>query len=83
LTTPALPALGTARGNGVIFHADRDERSWRLQLTVDHSLLIEHGVFIQLVILSMSDELDYESLFDDVEKSLGTSLAALGLSFHE
>jgi hypothetical protein len=83
LATPALSTLGTARGNGVIFHADRDERSWRLQLTVDHSLLIEHGLFIQFVILSMSDALDYESLFDEVQNSLGASLAALGLSFDD
>jgi hypothetical protein len=83
LATPTLPTLGTARGNGVIFHADSSERPWRLQLTVDHSLLIEHGLFIQLAILSTSDALDYESLFDDVEKSLDGSLAALGLGFQE
>jgi hypothetical protein len=80
LQTPQLSTLGTVRGSGVIFHADDLERSWRLQLTLDHSLLVEDGIFIQFAVLVLQDHVDYVVLMSEARGLLRDSLATLGLS---
>lgn len=82
LSTPRLPTFGTARGSGVIFHGERSEPPWRLQLTIDHSLIVEHGLYIQFVLVT-SDGVDYPLLFQEAEATLRSSLAELGLSFED
>jgi hypothetical protein len=83
LPTPRLSTFGTARGTGVIFHADSDERSRRLQMTVDHSLIVEHGLFIQFVLLVASGDIDYHLVFTEAEATLRSSLASLNLSLED
>lgn len=80
LRTPHLPALGATRGSGVIFHADDVARGWRLQLTLDHSLLVENGLFLQLSIFAVQDDIDSPPLFSAAERILSDSLSALGMS---
>jgi hypothetical protein len=83
LSTNSLPPLGTAKGTGVIFHADNQKRAWRLQLTVDHSLLIDNGLFIQFALFVMQDELNYEELFREAETILRDSFTSLNLTVQE
>jgi hypothetical protein len=79
LGTPRLPTLGTARGSGVIFHGEDVERSWRFQLTVDHSLVVNDGLFVQIVILMAQDNVDYPAFVLESENILRSSLSAIGL----
>jgi hypothetical protein len=80
LPTPQLPGLGTPRGSGVIFHADDAVRARRFQLTLDHSLLVENGLFLQVSVLALEDRVDYSVLMTETESLLRDSLATLGLS---
>lgn len=80
LHTPQLAALGTPRGSGIIFHAEDARRSWRVQLTVDHSLLVDNGIFLQFAVLVSQDQLDYQEFVSEAEIMLRESLGVLGLA---
>ena len=83
LQTPQLTRLGTPRGSGVIFHAEDTQRSWRLQLTIDHSLLVENGIFVQFVVLVPQDVVAYPQFISEAETVLRESLNTLGLTLED
>ena len=74
-----IPGIGASEGSGIIFHWDISDRQWRAQLTVDHSLAVPGGLFIQLLVRSEGDSIDYVAAVKDGDELLTDALSKLGL----
>lgn len=83
LSTVELPELGVSRGSGMIYRSDLAEKEWELQLTLDHSLLVPDGLFIQFSILSKADHQDYLNAFQEGRDLLKTTLKNVGVEISE
>lgn len=55
---PSLPGLGENDGTGLIFHS-RMSPDTSIQFTIDHSHEVENGLFIELVAILETDQIDY------------------------
>jgi len=75
--------LGETRGAGLIFRYDLVEKDWELQFTIDHSLLVGDGLFVQFSILSKADRQDYLDVLLTGRSLLEKALATMGLEFHD
>jgi hypothetical protein len=82
LTNKSLAGLGTDRGTGLIFHADVPDTPLQVQLTVDHSLLVANGLFIQLALSVATGKMDVEATRRTFETLLlERTWSGLGLQF--
>lgn len=81
MNTMSLTGIGENRGSGAIFHADIPELAGQLQLTVDHSLLVDDGLFVDLVLLTQQEPVDYPGLHEACDDLLRRSLATVDLAF--
>lgn len=72
--------IGESRGHGFIFHYDTVDPAWQVQLTLDHSLSIPDGLFINYTVLIVAGEIDYQQTLVAARDLLEQSLAQLGLS---
>src|SRR5205807_2148051 len=43
--------IGESEGNGLIFHFDLVDRGWKVQLTLDHSLSVPDGIYMNYTVL--------------------------------
>jgi hypothetical protein len=73
--------LGESRGNGIIFHFDLPGKQWQVHLTIDHSLSIPGGIFLQYQIVIEADKVDYALILSDARQLLRTALSKIGLGF--
>ncbi|HZS62235.1 MAG TPA: hypothetical protein VFA43_23400 [Gemmatimonadaceae bacterium] len=80
LSTIALRDLGANRGSGIVYHADLPDKHWRLQYTVDHSLAIEHGLYLQFALLAFAGDAEIGELRIGAETLFDTALRQTGLS---
>jgi len=83
LSTMDIKDLGETRGAGLIFRYDLVEKDWELQFTIDHSLLVGDGLFVQFSILSKADKQDYLDVLLTGRRLLEKALATMGLEFHD
>jgi hypothetical protein len=83
LTNIDIKYLGKSRGNGLIFRYDLAEKGWELQFTMDHSLLVENGLFVQFSILSKSDKQEYVDVLLHGRTLLDKALESIGLKFYD
>jgi hypothetical protein len=73
-----IAALGENLGTGALFHGNIPELGWRVQLTVDHSLSVTDGVFIQFLVLIMEDQLNYDEAVRSGQRILSNALEEIG-----
>jgi hypothetical protein len=74
-----IPEIGTSEGTGLIFHWDIPDQHWRAQLTIDHSTVVPGGLFIQFLIRSESDKVDYITSMEKGEELFTKALSNIGL----
>lgn len=75
----ALDCLGRNRGSGIVYHGDLVEGKKRVQLSVDHSLVTEEALFLQFVMVTSEDAVDYGNFFADGQDLVVDALRELGL----
>jgi hypothetical protein len=73
-------SIGEDLGSGVIFNFDLDRQA-RVQVIVDHSLLIQDGLFIQQQFFVRADQINYEHVMTLSRGSLEAALNTLQLRF--
>lgn len=83
LRVPELRALGDGRGSGIIFHGEYPNADRREQFTLDHSLVVNGGLFLNLVSVSESDQMDYAVEAKRLTAVFGEALNELGLFLKE
>lgn len=59
LSSVDIPGVGVSKGSGIIFHWDLQEQGWRVQFTIDHSLSVDDGLFVNYLIRPSGDRIDY------------------------
>ncbi len=62
LTPADVPRIGISRGIGVIYHFDIPQEGTRIQVTVDHSLAVDKGIYMQMHMVIARDEVDYQEI---------------------
>ena len=77
IPTPNLAAFGQGRGNGVIWHGESG--STRLQLLLDHSILVQGGLFIQFIMIYLEDRVSFLEMLAVAREKLSSVLEELGL----
>ena len=73
--------VGHDLGSGIIFHREIPIRSAKMELTVDHSKVIEGGLFLSFVVDIERGFLDYRDSIDYWLSTLNASLNAIDLQF--
>lgn len=79
LPSARLPNREHSRESGIIYHFDVPERELGLHLTLDHSLSIEDGLFIDYTAIRRSGDIDYVDWLKDLRQELDSALESLGL----
>lgn len=79
LPSPQLQGVGKSEGTGFIFHWSIPDANLKVQLILDHSLKVDHGLFVQLLVRAESDEIDYEDSVAARDKILEEALSSLNL----
>jgi len=74
-----IPNVGISQGNGITFHWDIPERNWGFHMGVDLSFNIPNGLFIQFLIRTPDDKIDYVASFGDGLAIARAALAEIGL----
>lgn len=80
LGSPQLSVLGESTGSGLIFHGEFQEPRRTIQFTIDHSLVVQRGLFVNFVALINNTEIDYTSDHSQLMELFDRSLGELGLS---
>lgn len=80
LRPPELSALGTSKGSGLIFHGEFAELQRTVQLTLDHSLVVKDGLFVNFVSLVTNGDIDYASEQPQLLELFDRALHDLGLT---
>ncbi len=78
-----ISGVGKSLGSGLIYHWELPEKSWRMSLTIDHSNVVEDGLFIYQDILVSGEQIDYTELVISSRKLLKETLAKIGLEFED
>lgn len=78
---PVLSGIGDDLGTGFIFHVAPPMSQWQVHLTLDHSPLVEGGLFVKYVVTIPVDQIDYPAAVEQSDALLVNALASLGLSF--
>jgi hypothetical protein len=83
LSSASIPVLGDDLGTGVIFHARHPEHGWVVQLSLDHSVLIDGGLYLQFQVLSTDDLLDARFALKTGRTLLEQALESVGVHLHD
>lgn len=75
----SLDDIGMGIGNGLIFNWIEPKQERRVQLTIDHSYAYVDALFIQFLIQSVGDKIDYWETAATGRELLDNALAKLGL----
>jgi hypothetical protein len=67
----------------VIFHARHPEHGWVVQLSLDHSVLIDGGLYLQFQVLSTDDLLDARFALKTGRTLLEQALESVGVHLHD
>lgn len=78
-----IPGVGISEGTGMIFHWNVPEKGWRSQLTLDHSLAVLNGLFLQYLIRMETDKINYKEIVTAGKSTLDLALAQIGLETSE
>jgi hypothetical protein len=79
LPSPAIEGIGVSSGNGVIFHFGVPDRSLQYTVTVDHSLAIKGGLFLQMHLFAIADRINYAEVLIEGKSLLDKVLSQLDL----
>ncbi|CAA9349456.1 MAG: hypothetical protein AVDCRST_MAG68-3495 [uncultured Gemmatimonadetes bacterium] len=71
--------IGKSLGTGLIFHASLPTTGWDVHLTLDHSTVIEGGLFVQYVVTIGDDRIDHARTLDASFSFLNQGAESLGL----
>lgn len=71
--------IGTNLGTGLILHAFLPRTGWEVHLTLDHSSVVEEGLFVQYVVMIGDDEINYERALEVAISYLHKGAETLGL----
>lgn len=77
LASPQLKSLGESRGTGLIWHGKQGNTL--AHLTVDHSVVIENGLFIQFIVVSFDDRIDHLRAVREGEEQFFSAIRELEL----
>lgn len=77
LASPQIHAFGQCRGNGIIWHGDIERQ--RVQLALDHSILVPEGLFLQFILVTLDDVVDYAQILRTARERLSLGLGEIGL----
>jgi hypothetical protein len=75
---PSLPGLGENDGTGLIFHA-RISPDTSIQFTIDHSHEVENGLFLELLAILKTDQIDYLRIGPWLLDTMHRAVRGLGL----
>ena len=75
----SLSLLGKNRGTGLSFVGDLEDGVTRLQLTVDHSIVTDDGLFVEFNWITLDESMGYASIMEQGRKTLESALRELGL----
>jgi len=78
-----LDNVGTSLGNGLIFNWIEPKLERRVQLMIDHSYAYADGLFIQFLMQSTGDKIDYLETSTTGRDLLDKALAAIGLEIED
>jgi hypothetical protein len=78
---PVLTGIGDDLGTGVIFHVAPPVGQWQVHLTLDHSPLVEGGLFVEYVVTIPVDQIEFPAVLTHSDAILVNALASVGLSF--
>ena len=79
LPTPRLKGLGPTADAGVILHGTLAGRGARVQLTLDHSLRVRDGLFVEFQAFLPEGVVDYSVTLAELRTALDSLLAEIGL----
>lgn len=74
-----LPGIGQSLGSGIIFHAALPGTARELHLTLDHSSVVEEGLFVQYVVTIGEDHIDHAAALETSIGFLHRAAGSLGL----
>jgi hypothetical protein len=80
LRAPELSALGKSSSSGLIFHGEFADHQRTVQLTLDHSLAVKDGLFVNFASLVTNSDIDYASEQAQLLKVFDRALNELGLT---
>jgi hypothetical protein len=75
--TPAIAAFGEGRGNAITWHGKIDQG--QVQLTADHSIAVSNGLFLQFILITLGDVINYKEHFTIARDKFTAGLRELGL----
>jgi hypothetical protein len=76
---PHLVGFGEDHGTGLIFHGYHPDRNWSVHLTIDHSNLVQNGLFLQMVVVIAAESIDYVQTIRVMDELFRRAIAQLGL----
>jgi hypothetical protein len=79
LSSLDIPGVGISEGCGIIYHWDVKEKGWRVQFTIDHSLSVDNGLFLNYLIRPSGDRIDYVSFIAEGTELFDRMLSKIGL----
>jgi len=79
LPTPRLKGLGPTADAGVILHGALPSRGTLVHLTLDHSIRIRDGLFVEFQAFLPEGSIDYSVTLAELRTALDSLLAEIGL----
>jgi hypothetical protein len=83
LPTLSIPEIGSSEGNGIIFHWTLPDQKSRVQLTIDHSLVVPSGLFTHFLLFVNTDVIDYRETVARGRGIMEKALKQIGLEFDD
>jgi hypothetical protein len=80
LRSPELSVLGKSNSSGLIFHGEFAELRRTVQLTLDHSLVVKDGLFVNFVSHITDGDIDYALEQAQLLEVFDRALGELGLA---
>ena len=80
LSSPQIAGFGENQGTGLIFHANFPDHNWATQITIDHSNVVPHGLFIQCVTGIMADHVSHAETVRYIDSQFRQALVQFGLT---
>lgn len=79
LSNADIPDVGVSQGHGVTFHWDIPEHNWNFHIGIDLSFSVPNGLFLQFLIRTSIDRIDYVETFQSGMELGRSALAKIGL----
>jgi hypothetical protein len=81
LSNRELPGIGDSLGTGLIFHVAIPYSLMQVHLTIDHSTVLDGGLFVQHVVTLRSDQIAHADVLQQSNQILHQALWEVGLMF--